>query len=202
MECRSLSRFGFTYQKSSRIVNASEAGFTLVEVVVTGVIAAIVAATILTVLLMSNSEIQAGLANLRLVQIQAIVSEQIQTSSRIAYCVKKPGDGTGLPNLTDIYRPGLPEIVLCDSLGDTLSGYQIHASGVLNEYKREPGLASGFYPFMVGDSVVRVDVSTSNFSILPRRRGITFTLCYQIQTNSLYTYPGIRETSICRNANR
>jgi type II secretory pathway pseudopilin PulG len=202
MECRSLSRFRFSYKKNCRIVNTSEAGFTLVEVVVTGVIAAIVATTILTVLLMSNSEIQAGLANLRLVQIQAIVSEQIQKSSRIAFCVKMLGDGSSLPNLADINRPGLQEIVLCDSLGDTLSGYQIHASGILNEFKREPGLASGFYPFMVGDSAVRVDVTTSNFSILPRRRGITFTLYYQIQTNTLYTFPGIRETSICRNANR
>jgi Tfp pilus assembly protein PilW len=63
-----------------------QAGFTLIEVLTTGMISTIVGSALLSVFYMCNAHIRAGGAALRLVQMQTIASERSQWAFPISEC--------------------------------------------------------------------------------------------------------------------
>lgn len=178
----------------------AKAGFTLVEVLATGAISVIIGTAILSVLRMSNSQILDGSANLRLVQLQNIASAQIRSETRKAFGVKRdmaldPGTAFVSPATAPTY-PGLREVRLCNPDGTMRAGYQIRANDD-NLYEWKSG---EWIPFQVGALTLKIDPVASDFTILPRRRGLTFNLAYRfIQGGRTYSFPPIPETVLCRN---
>lgn len=180
----------------------SESGYSLVEVLTAGAISVVVGTAIISVLQMSNTQILDGSANFRLVQLQNIASTQIRMETRRAFGVKRdialdPGGAfvspAAFPGAT-----GLSEVRLCNPDGSMRAGYRILPNNdSLYEWR-----AGAWIPFRVGSFALRInpDPDSSNFSILPRRRGIVFNLRYRfVQGGKTYPFPPISETVLCRN---
>src|SRR3954471_22518948 len=92
----------------------SQAGFTLIEALITGVLSTIVAGGILSALYMTNTQIQDGSAALRLSQLQSVVSDQIHRSARLSAGAKDSTE-TGTLTLNALAKAGLDQILFCNS---------------------------------------------------------------------------------------
>jgi type II secretory pathway pseudopilin PulG len=183
----------------------SQSGFTLIEALATGLISTIVAGAILSLLHMSNAQINDGTINLRLARLQGVASDQIRSSTRIAAGVKTAAEDTitdfdHMPVMTAVSSP-LKEVRLCQQNGLPFARYRIvdgTPQDYLEEWKETP--VKGYHPFMVGGDTVFVDYANSFFRILPDRRGITFAVQHtRAEDGKSYTFPRIEEVALIRN---
>jgi type II secretory pathway pseudopilin PulG len=180
----------------------AQSGFTLIEVLVTGVLSTIVAGTLVTVLGMVNLQLNAGIAENRLGRIQTVVSEQIRSSMRKSWGVLQTGDVIDNANHFNNLKAvaSTQEIIMSDKDGNPISKYQIDNGGKLWEW--HDGDPGDYYPFKIGEDIVYVDPDPvkSNFSLAQGRKSMTFTLEYVLlQGKTLLTLPNIPETIQCRN---
>jgi type II secretory pathway pseudopilin PulG len=183
-----------------------QAGFTLVEVVVTSFLGMFLAGVILTVFLANTNQIDEGTAMLKMSQQYEVVSEQIKKVSKRAVTVKGPGDPATLITgpFTDPLSANLSQVIFCGPAGDIIGGFQIRTDGesvVLDEWDASIG---AFKPFTVGngETILLKDMVSSYFQILPQRKGIYFnlTLARYSQENEDYFLRTKQETVLCRNA--
>jgi type II secretory pathway pseudopilin PulG len=173
-----------------------QSGFTLVEALTASVISTVVAGAILTVLFMTTNQVRDGSALSRLTQQQTVVSEQIRTSARKAWFVKKT-TAEGMPILsTEPADAGRHEVAFADSNGTVFAAYFLDpAKTYLQEW-----IGGAYVPFKVGEDTVFVDYPTSSFGILSQRKGVTFQLGYNRTFGGKnYTFPLLTETVYCRN---
>jgi len=177
-----------------------QSGFTLIETLVTGLVSTLLAGVVLSLLQLSNTQLLEGSAGLRLSRLYNATSSEIQRVGRRAYVVKTTGDIlTGLPSdtLSAAAMTGLSNVMFCDTLGDSLGGYKVLGDGRLQEWVKS---GRTWKDLAFGPDTVRVDSARSTFDILPRRRGISFTL--RLKSAAGDTIPPVREMLVCRNANR
>ena len=159
----------------------SHAGFTLVEVLVAGILSTILATTILSTLYLTNTQMKEGLASQRLTQFQIVVSEQIRKNARIAFAVKIVGDhptnALSADTLSELIIHNESTVFFCNPAGAIFAGYRIHTSP---DYLEEWSLGlNSFIPFRIGLDSVALKASASTFVVLPKRRGVLFKLSYE-----------------------
>lgn len=96
----------------------SQRGFTLVESLVTGIIAAIIPAVIIALLKVNNGQLSQSSAQLRLAQIYDVISDDIHraadSAGKAVGNAAKPSCGDGLVSVPNPYG-----VVFCDSTGTT-----------------------------------------------------------------------------------
>lgn len=176
-------------------------GFTLIEVVVTGIVSVVLSGIALSALYMANDQTDSGLLTLRLSQYSAVVTDQISRTTRGAFMVKSSGDVPGYiaPPYAEPFRGNEGSMVLCNRTGDTLGGYAIDAGGFLKELKHDlTGWA--FQPFLIGKDTARIIAATSKFSMLTDRRGLDFRLHFYISKGGdTVKIPIHIEKVLCRN---
>ncbi len=175
---------------------SNSGGFTLVEVLVTSVLGALFASGILSIVYMTNDQVQEGIASARLAQQRQSVTEQILRSAHSAYGIKTSGDPAG--PITGAFATtglaGLPEIDLCDAAGIMIAGYKIQDSTLLE------WVGGQFVPYSTGPDTVRVDSLNSSFEILPKRNGMKFQLRIRKSVaGAYYALAPIGQMVLCRN---
>jgi prepilin-type N-terminal cleavage/methylation domain-containing protein len=174
----------------------TQSGFTLVEVLVTGVLSSIVAGALVSMLSMVNLQMNAGIAENRLGRIQTVVSEQIRASARKSWGILQSGDIIDdthhFPDLAAISSTS--EIILSDKNGNPMVKYHIDNSGMLWEW--HDGDPGDYYPFAIGKDTVHVDAAHSDFTLAQGRKNMTFKLAYTLEGKTL---PIIQEAIQCRN---
>ena len=171
-----------------------QAGFTLVEVIATGVISAFAGVAILTVLHMSNENILEGRAETKLTQLQAVASEQMRKEARLSFGVIGPGeDATAIVD-DDLGLANMHEVRFCNADGSIRAGYDV-TTDTLKEWT--PG---GWKPFKVGADTVFVKSGESFFDYLPKRHGVSIRITYAQRSNGkTFTFPPIADLVRCRN---
>lgn len=174
-------------------------GFTLVEVLATGVIASVLAGSILTIMKLTSTQISQETERSRSARIFDIASEEIHRVARRARTVLGDSETDSDDALSPSYRkvrfytgpvPG----------GTLLGGFNIRTvsgvGGVLEEWK-----SGAFQTFKVGaDSIVITN--SGNFIIASATRS-AFSFQFHVRINSVPpdTLANIREMVFCRNIN-
>ncbi len=169
----------------------SQQGFTLIEVLITGVISSIVAGAIITVLYMTNDQIKEGIATEKLIQISTAATEQIRRSARMAAIVTC---STAVLNR---------DLNFFDSDGNQISGYKINSGGVLQEWVVGVGwktmVIGSDSAIVVGSDSVTLVSSDSALVVLPDGHGIKMKLRYIHSESGINVdFPPIEDQALCR----
>ncbi len=162
----------------------SSTGFTLVEVLVTGLLASILAGAIISSLYMTNLQTKEGIGTERLIQISVAATEEIRRKVRRA------------TTLVQYLPPSHSGIILLDSAGLAIGGFT-YQSAILQELI--PG--TGWRPMMIGNDTVRVfnDTALSNFFVSPTGIGLSFRLRFQLsEFGKTFYFPAIQDQVQCR----
>jgi type II secretory pathway pseudopilin PulG len=162
----------------------SASGFTLVEVLVTGLLASILAGAIISALYMTNSQTKEGIGTEKAIQISAVVSEEIR---------RKVRNATSLVQIDPLANMG---VFLKNSVGDTIGGFQ-RVQFILQEYKP----ISKWEDMQIGATPVQVfpDPTLSNFIVSPSGTALSFRLRYQISDyGQTFYFPAIPDQVQCR----
>lgn len=169
-----------------------QAGFTLIEAMVAGVISTILAGSILSVLYMCNDRIKESMAMAKLTMMYDVVSEAFHRAAREASTI---GGNTETPPLSTLSAPftGLGRITFYDSSGAATGGFAILGDGYLREWK-----SGSFQTFKIG--VDSIYVPDFHFSILTDRNAARFRLTFSMTSGGkTYVLTNPRETAQCRN---
>lgn len=171
-------------------------GFTLIEVLATGVIASVLAGSILTMLKLASTQITQETDRSRAARISEIAAEEISRVASRASLVLGDNEADPTVSLSSSYRKvrfyGTPF-----SSGTLIGGYSIRTvaglGGVLEEWKN-----GAFQTFKVGpDSLVITN--GGNFIISPSRGAFSFQFHVQINSIPMDTLSNIREFVFCHN---
>lgn len=169
----------------------NEAGFTLVETVVTGVISAVLAGSVLSMLYLVNAQVKESLAMARLSMHYDVVSEAFHRAAREATTV---AGNSETPPLTLLSTPftGLGSMRFY-SEDNITGGFWIGNDGILKEWKD-----GAFRTFMIGaDSVYSPDF---HFAIQTNRASISFRMNLSLtEGGKTYVLTNPREYVKCRN---
>ena len=189
----------------------SQSGFTLVEVLVTGIISTIVGSAILTVLQMSNSQILDGTINLKLIQLQIVASDQIRSEVRKSFGVKSGSpspDPVGILGAFPVSPDGtgpsaiVKEAILCNPDGTPRLAYRIFPDSL---YLYEGTVAAGgvisYSRFQVGGDFVEIDPGSSSFQVEGSHHGLIFDIQFRksVPGKPTRNFRKILETVRCRN---
>jgi type II secretory pathway pseudopilin PulG len=147
----------------------SEAGFTLIETLVTGVIALIIPVVVIAVLKVSTSQLSWNSAGLRLTQIADGVSEEIRRAAlKATYVYEWSIAEGGCPDPVAVPATGMQNItgvVLCNKDRAVIAGYKVTRlsgaesdRGVLEELK-----AGVWKPVAFSSDVVKVTWNSDPF---------------------------------------
>jgi type II secretory pathway pseudopilin PulG len=179
-----------------------QAGFTLVEALVTGVISAALGGVILTVFLVNGNQIRETTTMLQMSQRYDVASDQIKRTARLARLVKTDGDAAApiAGPITDPQTGNVYMVIFCGTAGDTLGGYRIGTA--YNDCCLDEWSAGAWKHFEVShNEYIKLNHAGSYFQILDKREGIQFALEVMETVDgspvSLSTKP---ERIICRNA--
>jgi type II secretory pathway pseudopilin PulG len=186
----------------------SEAGFTLIEILVGGVISTVLAGGMLSLFYLVTDNIKESTANSRLLRIQTVAEDQLRRTVRRAYAVKvtqtELSRVSGRVDVSSIAAEdpntytGLKVIWLYEAEPDALIGaYRITFGNSIDTLLE---LRNGvFAPMHIGSDTVWINGTNSSFSILPNRRGVSFDLRYGIQENgNSYVAPVLIDSVLCR----
>lgn len=184
---------------------ASQAGFTLVEMLTVGVISSVLAGAALSSLYMASDLTLQGSVESRASQRAALASWQIRRMAQSAYIAKAPGStgpiddmnaSSAVPNAHHVVFVGPPPDY------DTIGGFQVLASSnILREYRRMGGTWV-WRPVILGrqDTVKISPRPASSFTLYPRRRGLEFRL--EVLDENGAPLPASMEKVLCRNQDR
>ncbi|MBD3392522.1 MAG: hypothetical protein GF418_10595 [Chitinivibrionales bacterium] len=148
-------------------------GMTLVEVLVSGTIGAIVAGGILTILTAQNSALKEGTANSRLLMHSIAVSTLIGREVRAGDLVLQPGE-TWSASPSGLSEVETDEIYIYDENGTFTKAYRISGGNL-----QESDDASSWSNFTAGAHAVTVDAG-SGFTLPENRR--TLTIDFELTT--------------------
>ena len=140
-------------------------GLTLTEALVTGIILAILAVGLLTILILNATETSEGVLNSRLQMQYDNIVEQISRNARFAELILASGEVPGsIVTYTDTAGP-IDTILMYDTLLTTpFTGYAISGDGTLQELK-----AGSWVDYMSGNSTVAL-TGNSYFKLFPGRK--------------------------------
>jgi hypothetical protein len=173
-------------------------GFTLLEVMLTGLIAAVLAGSILPMLYMGNEQIRDIIVYSRMSQQQQIISESIRRAAREAYIVMGDGvapPGAALPN----GQSGFERLTFYTRLPDGIS-YQI-IGGIRS---RAPGnwleeWDGTWKTLRIGNDSISL-VNPRDFAISPYRRAASYDIdITQTAHGKTYVLNSPREYVLCHN---
>ena len=140
----------------------SQAGFTLIEATVVGIISVIIPAVIITMLRLSNSELSSGSTQANLIADYAVVSEDIHRASNLAaYVVQGPTGPASCPGANPVPTPQAEfpyGVVFCDAAGAFFRGFQFSSTGMSGGMRKLEERSAGetaWKTFRIGrDSIV------------------------------------------------
>ncbi|GEM_PF-3204240 len=199
-----------------------QSGFTLIEVLVTGTLASFIGVGVLSIFYMINMQITESTENIKLMQQRLIVADQIRSSARKAYGVKRSKDGTDAvgafagtadkPLLTtDLKSNGTNvffdekihnvKFLLKTGLTPDIMGEYVDANRFLQEWNAD---SLKYKPMLVTGDTIQVDSTQSYFQILPRRRGVISHLVLRRTgaDGKVYSLPAIEEVVQCRGSDQ
>lgn len=159
-----------------------QAGFTLVEVLATGVISSVLAGVVLTLLYAGSSQVNEMVPRQQVISIYNLVSEQVHWTARRAYTVRSTNDGPFAvwPPTPAGPRTSQDGLVFYDRTGNVIGGYDIAPMGSTNYLREWKGLS--FQPFKVAGDTVFVTPSLK-FGHSNDRRSITFEILIRYVIN-------------------
>ena len=179
----------------------ADAGFTLVEVILVGVLSVVVTAGLAAFLRVYNGTISEGTANALIQQQSEIVIDQVSRNVQSAIQVAGPAETySATPSGAAAV---VTEIQMFDSSRQIFAAYKIQ-DGLLKEAHPDPPAASllavNYQPFMTGGgSPVRV-TDISNFTLAAERRSVTINLAVKTAYRGVeYSTLSRNETVNCRN---
>lgn len=149
-------------------------GFTLVEVMVTLILAVVTAGIILSVLYMSTSEIREGSANFSMEKLYDIVSYNIGWKVREARAVLESGDSYAnrgaIAAKNNVYS-----VITYDNAGNPTGGFRVNTSSWLLE--EDTAGTGNWQTFKAGKDTVRL-VSGSRFFVDGGGKGLGLHLTF------------------------
>ncbi len=191
------------------------AGFTLIETLVTAVIALIIPAVVIAVLKVSSAQLSENSVGLRLTQIADGVSESIHRAALKATYVYEWNEGSaGCPVAVNVAVENLTGVVFCDDTRAIIAGFRVirltgseSYLGKLQEWK-----AGGAWSDITYSSdVVKVTIDNLDHYSEKKRNGLFgirndgFFFWYNMRFNM--SIAGVRDSlplqtqsAVCRNA--
>jgi type II secretory pathway pseudopilin PulG len=183
---------------------SSQSGFTLIEVLASGIISTVIAGAILSIVYLTNNQIQDGTANLRLEERQRVASEQIQRSARFArggmmasenLVTVKAQDAGGSPP-----SGNLQEIIFFDDNWCLVAGYKVGSNYLMEAFPASCTALADYKALTIGDDTVYLDPAQSYFRYFNNRKSIISNLKLTLQTAAgTYSRPNDSEFVLCRN---
>ena len=168
-------------------------GFTLVEGIVAGAIASVIALSAFTLFQMTTQQSRAGMVHSMLNIKYENAVEQLCASIRRSNCVLQTGEAW--PPVTDLIEvTGISTIFLHNAAGNDAGGYQITAAGILQE-RVFTGATWVWQNYQIGNATINVSTSapaSSNFSLSADRKTVTLNL------NVIDLFGGARDTVFSR----
>lgn len=161
---------------------SGESGFTLVEALAAGVLSVVIAGAILSIVRMTNDQIDEGGNTVRLETLRTAVSEQLRKTTRNSKGALTVSEDTGAVHseyeheIVSAQKSGLSNIRFFDRDYGFKGGFRI-VGGYLEEALVDPATGdSSWAPFRVGEDTVFVDPALSTFTIAEGRVGARFDL--------------------------
>jgi type II secretory pathway pseudopilin PulG len=176
----------------------AEAGFTLIEALVGGIISTVLAGAMLSLFYLVTGNVKESAANSRLLRIQTVAQDQLRRNVRKSYGAKRTETEVGgiasIAASDNVAYVGQKEVWLYETDPDGLVGaYKISGDTLLERAN------AVFSPMLVGSDTVWLDGANSSFSLFPNRRGIAFDLRYRIHENGkTYSAPPLIDSILCR----
>jgi type II secretory pathway pseudopilin PulG len=183
-------------------------GFTLIEVLIAGVISSVMGIAVLSTFYMTTAQIKEGTSYQKMSLIQTTVTAELERLGRSGYTVQTENESgvfedalTG--GLHDSFEKiGKKHVYFCDHDGNPYAGYRI-SGDVLLEWKGND--ASGWpimEPLVIGGIAVHVNPANSGFDVLKERVGIRYALQFKDVAAPEISFPLSRGSVQCRNHNR
>lgn len=181
----------------------SQSGFTLIEVMASGILSTVIAGAILSILHLTNDQIKDGTSYLRLEERQGIAAEQIRKTARHAKGVMKSWEDLAQVTANPAAQPSghLSEIRFFNDDNCFTTGYKIE-SGYLWEADAKGCNILAYRPFTIGADTVFVDPdpAVSYFEFLHNRGAIISHLRVILRVDTTtYVRPNDSEFVLCRN---
>ena len=177
-------------------------GFTLVEALVTGIIAVIIALIVYTVFIMHNNELTEGAVHAKLQMLYETTAGAIAQYAHGAHAVIQPGESVHTISSAPPVSPVM-SIRMVDTLGNYIAGFKLENISEGHYILKDSTDNNGWKPFTVGGSAVEcIDTlgKTNKFSLPAGRKGVTFNfILYWNQYNKDYILSGREDTYRCRN---
>lgn len=150
------------------------------------VISSFIAGATISAMYFTNDQIKDGYSHSRQSTLRVVVSDQLRKSARSAYYAGLPGEDPVTLNTNDPY-PGSPtvlEIYLYGYNQTRLSAYRLSGQYLWEGAPADDGTWN-WSRFKVGSDSASVDMTGSGFKILPKRRGLEFTLQFRRETDGV-----------------
>ena len=170
-------------------------GFTLVEVIVVGVIGAILAGLFISFMRVHNATLNEGVARAKMQMQSDLVSDRMARMIRSANAALA-ADEVWSPNIVLASR-NQTSIVLYSDAGVVQYAYGI--AGSPRRMLMEGSAANAMHVLTSGNDTVYVD-SGSRFMLSPDRKGVALSLSIiTTYRNKDYRIPAKRDMYLCRN---
>lgn len=193
----------------------NQRGFTLVEVLITGILSSVLGGVVLTIFYVNNTQVKEGAAELKLSQEQAAVAEHITNDVRWAHALRKSGEPNGNwnsppasawttpPYQDSVNSPaitGLSEVIVTKLDGSEYAGYRISGDYLDTLVPNSNPRVYNHLEIFPGDTV-RVDGDSSYFGIMQKRRGLEVRLrLYRLEDGDTVFLPPHQDNILCRNS--
>ena len=168
------------------IIKNKKNGFTLVEVIVVGLLLTILALGIISLFIMYSENARETTANMRLHRQSEALTDEIARQVRAANLILPVNadvwayDPTATPNPVVLPPPVPPTgILLYNNDRDTVGGYEFRDDGIVMEY------ADGDWrPFRIDGHDVEVDGNVNNFGINQFGNELTVNARFRTEINN------------------
>lgn len=189
---------------------STQAGFTLVEALASGILSTVIAGAILSLMHLTNDQVKQGAVQIRLAESQGIAVEQFRKSIREAYGAMMSGEDSTLvagqdnANVVNPLTVALPEVKLFDENKWITGGYKLGPTYLMEGFPL-PDIHHqllSYKAFTIGDDTVYIDSARSYFRILQGRKGVIANLRYIHQPGAVTdSLPQDSVFVLCRNRN-
>lgn len=190
-----------------------QAGFTLVEALITGVISLIIPVVVIAVLTVSNTQLAANSTSLKLTQISNAIAEDVHiTALKATYVYAWNEAEAGCPIGTDpVSQLRLSGVVFCDKVGNVIKGFRVVQMPSPNSHlgTMEELIGGSWNPILLAEDPVTVTwdpnpyVVKANglFGIFPKGDFVWHNLRYDMVVAGKRTFLPVQTQSVvCRNA--
>lgn len=160
--------------KARRVKRSSNSGFTLVEAVVSGVIATLMAGIMITIMTMNNDGVKDGAVNAKIQSQYEIAIAEIGKYTRSARAVLKTSE-TYPPGYT-LSEVSTSSIMMYDENLSTGAGIPLKGFRVNNGQLQEWESGTGWRPFVVGAWPTLSVLDATPFKLSSNRRIVTVTM--------------------------